>query len=62
MILMARETSGDSSQGVPGIIFRGIQESFTTQGLAFGSALDRIPRCDCPAESTPTGPFSNLPA
>jgi hypothetical protein len=34
MIVMACKTSGDSSRRVPGIIFRGIQDSFTTQGLA----------------------------
>jgi hypothetical protein len=34
MILMACKTSGDSSRRVPGIIFREIQDSFTTQGLA----------------------------
>ena len=34
MILMACETSGDSSRRVPGIIFPMIQDSFTTQGLA----------------------------
>jgi hypothetical protein len=33
MIVMARKTSGDSSRGVPGIIFPLIQDSFTTQGL-----------------------------
>lgn len=27
------ETSGDSSRGVSGILFRGIHDSFTTQGL-----------------------------
>jgi hypothetical protein len=31
---MAQGTSGDSSRGVPGFILRGIQDSFTTQGLA----------------------------
>jgi hypothetical protein len=34
MIVMAGKTSGDSSRRVPGIIFRKIQDSFTTQGLA----------------------------
>jgi hypothetical protein len=34
MIVMAGKTSGDSSRRVPGIIFPGIQDSFTTQGLA----------------------------
>jgi hypothetical protein len=33
MIVMAGKTSGDSSRRVPGIIFPGIQDSFTTQGL-----------------------------
>ena len=39
---MAQETSGDSSGGVSGYIFRGIQDSFTTQGL-----LQKRPR-RCP--------------
>jgi hypothetical protein len=39
MIVMARKTSGDSSRGVPGIILRVIQDSFTTQGL-----LSKAPR------------------
>jgi hypothetical protein len=30
---MTRETSGDSTRGVSGFIFRAIQNSFTTQGL-----------------------------
>ena len=30
---MTAKTSGDSTRGVSGIIFRGIQDSFTTQGL-----------------------------
>jgi hypothetical protein len=34
MIVMACKTSGDSSRRVPGIIFRVIQDSFTTQGFA----------------------------
>jgi hypothetical protein len=32
IVLMAK-TSGDSSRGVSGILFRGIHDSFTTQGL-----------------------------
>jgi len=39
MIVMACKTSGDSSRRVPGIIFRVIQVSFTTQGL-----LSKSPR------------------
>jgi len=31
---MTAKTSGDSTPGVSGIIFPGIQDSFTTQGLA----------------------------
>lgn len=30
---MTAKTSGDSTQGVSGIIFRAIQDSFTTQGF-----------------------------
>jgi hypothetical protein len=33
---MAGKTSGDSGLGVSGNIFRGIQDSFTTQGLTAG--------------------------
>jgi hypothetical protein len=41
---MARKTSGDSSLGVSGIIFRRIQDSFTTQGFAFkGPVRARFP-------------------
>jgi hypothetical protein len=32
VVLMTSETSGDSRPGVSGIIFRRIQDSFTTQG------------------------------
>ena len=32
------ETSGDSSRGVSGILFRGIHDSFTTQGLRQNTA------------------------
>jgi hypothetical protein len=43
---MARKTSGDSSLGVSGIIFRRIQDSFTTQAFAFkarhGAAFSRL--------------------
>jgi hypothetical protein len=35
---MTAKTSGDSGPGVSGIIFRGIQDSFTTQGLAVARA------------------------
>jgi hypothetical protein len=38
---MARKTSGDSSRGVSGIIFRGIQDSFTTQGFAPKKATEQ---------------------
>jgi hypothetical protein len=42
---MARKTSGDSSLGVSGIIFRRIQDSFTTQGFAFkGPAAQAVSR------------------
>jgi hypothetical protein len=34
MNLMARKTSSDSGRGVSGIIFRAIQDSFTTQWVA----------------------------
>ena len=51
MILMACETSGDSSLGVPGIIFRGIQDSFTTQGLASKALSGR----DSSATAGPVG-------
>jgi hypothetical protein len=33
VVPMTGKTSGDSSRGVSGFIFRGIQDSFTTQGL-----------------------------
>ena len=48
MIVMARKTSGDSSRRVPGIIFRVIQDSFTTQGL-----LSKAPVPDSPRDSLP---------
>jgi hypothetical protein len=38
VVLMTAKTSGDSSPGVSGIIFRRIQDSFTTQGLAVARA------------------------
>jgi hypothetical protein len=44
MILMAGKTSGDSSRRVPGIIFRVIQDSFTTQGLASKASSGFPPR------------------
>jgi hypothetical protein len=44
MIVMACKTSGDSSRRVPGIIFRVIQDSFTTQGLASKSPRPGILR------------------
>jgi hypothetical protein len=50
MIVMARKTSGDSSRGVPGIIFRVVQDSFTTQGLA-----SKAPARDSPAKACPVG-------
>ena len=43
MIVMACKTSGDSSRRVPGIIFRVIQDSFTTQGLASKSPRPGFP-------------------
>jgi hypothetical protein len=33
VVAMTAKTSDDSTPGVPGIIFRRIQDSFTTQGL-----------------------------
>jgi hypothetical protein len=50
MIVMACKTSGDSSRRVPGIIFRVIQVSFTTQGL-----LSKAPARDSPATAGPVG-------
>ena len=50
MIVMACKTSGDSSRRVPGIIFRVIQDSFTTQGL-----LSKAPARDSPATAGPVG-------
>jgi hypothetical protein len=49
MIVMACKTSGDSSRRVPGVIFRMIQDSFTTQGL-----LSKAPSgTDSPATAGP---------
>ncbi len=53
MIVMACKTSGDSSRRVPGIIFRVIQDSFTTQGLASKSPPG-LPR-QRPAQSVRVG-------
>jgi hypothetical protein len=50
MIVMACKTSGDSGRRVPGIIFRVIQDSFTTQGLA-----SKAPARDSPATAGPVG-------
>ena len=41
---MMMETSGDSGPGVSGIIFSGIQDSFTTQGLARPKTVQRPTR------------------
>ncbi len=49
MIVMACKTSGDSSRRVPGIIFRVIQVSFTTQGL-----LSKSPRPGFPGNGRPS--------
>jgi len=48
MIVIACKTSGDSSRRVPGIIFRVIQDSFTTQGLA-----SKAPARDSPRDGRP---------
>jgi hypothetical protein len=53
MILMACKTSGDSSRRVPGIIFREIQDSFTTQGLASKAPRDRFLRDGRPRARQP---------
>jgi hypothetical protein len=44
LVVMAHKTSGDSTLGVSGIIFRRIQDSFTTQGL-----LPKFARIDAQA-------------
>ena len=64
MIVMAYKTSGDSGRRVPGIIFRVIQDSFTTQGLASKAPPGIPPRR--PAQLTRTRsaalPCSSNPA
>jgi hypothetical protein len=52
VVLMACKTSGDSGRGVSGNIFRGIQDSFTTQGLTAGRGWPGFPRNP---ESAPVG-------
>ena len=42
---MARETSGDSNWGVSGIIFPGIQDSFTTQWVAANRRVRDVSFC-----------------
>jgi hypothetical protein len=64
MIVMAGKTSGDSSRRVPGIIFRKIQDSFTTQGLASKARPGRIPRDSRPSwreRGRPRYPILRIP-
>ena len=48
MNLMARKTSGDSGRRVSGIIFRAIQDSFTTQWAAPNRRLRDVSFCLSP--------------
>src|SRR5260370_35301949 len=55
VVPMTAKTSGDSTRGVSGIIFLGIQASFTTQGLARdirSPPLTYSTACDPPAPHT----------
>jgi hypothetical protein len=62
VVAMTAKTSGDSSRGVSGFIFRRIQDSFTTQGLranppesdGFSSFLTRFP-CKSPPSTCRAG-------
>jgi hypothetical protein len=45
MNLMARKTSSDSGRGVSGIIFRAIQDSFTTQWVAANRRVRDVGFC-----------------
>ena len=45
MNLMARKTSSDSGRGVSGIIFRAIQDSFTTQWVAANRRVRDVGSC-----------------
>jgi hypothetical protein len=55
MIVIARKTSGDSSRGVPGIILRVIQDSFTTQGLLSKAPPGIPPATVCPVGADAVG-------
>jgi len=48
MNFMARKTSSDSGRRVSGIIFRAIQDSFTTQWVAANSRVRDVGSCLCP--------------
>jgi hypothetical protein len=48
MNLMARKTSSDSGRRVSGIIFRAIQDSFTTQWVAANRQVRDVSFCLSP--------------
>jgi hypothetical protein len=56
MNLMARKTSSDSGRRVSGIIFRAIQNSFTTQWVAQNRQVRHVSFCLSPHLRVNAGP------